>query len=52
VTECVGGSHQIAEDDLYQRYETVCDPRLNRSQSLDLAFTVAESYRKSPAGPG
>jgi 3-deoxy-7-phosphoheptulonate synthase len=48
VTECVGGSHQIAEDDLYQRYETVCDPRLNRSQSLDLAFTVAESYRKSP----
>jgi 3-deoxy-7-phosphoheptulonate synthase len=48
VTECVGGSHQIAEDDLYQRYETVCDPRLNRSQSLDLAFTVAESYRISP----
>jgi 3-deoxy-7-phosphoheptulonate synthase len=48
VTECVGGSYQIAEDDLYQRYETVCDPRLNRSQSLDLAFTVAESYRKSP----
>ena len=52
VTECVGGSHQIAEDDLYQRYETVCDPRLNRSQSLDLAFTVAESYRTSPASPG
>jgi 3-deoxy-7-phosphoheptulonate synthase len=48
VTECIGGSHQIAEDDLYQRYETVCDPRLNRSQSLDLAFTVAESYRTSP----
>jgi 3-deoxy-7-phosphoheptulonate synthase len=52
VTECVGGSHQIAEDDLYQRYETVCDPRLNRSQSLDLAFTVAESYLKSPAVSG
>jgi 3-deoxy-7-phosphoheptulonate synthase len=49
VTECVGGSHQIAEGDLYQRYETACDPRLNRSQSLDLAFTVAESYRTSPA---
>jgi 3-deoxy-7-phosphoheptulonate synthase len=46
VTECVGGSHQIAEDDLHQRYETTCDPRLNRSQSLDLAFTVAESYRQ------
>jgi 3-deoxy-7-phosphoheptulonate synthase len=45
VTECVGGSHEIVADDLYQRYETACDPRLNRSQALDLAFTVAESYR-------
>ena len=47
VTECVGGSHQIAEHDLHQRYETACDPRLNRSQSLDLAFTVAERYRQA-----
>jgi 3-deoxy-7-phosphoheptulonate synthase len=46
VTECVGGSHQIIADDLFQRYETACDPRLNRSQALDLAFTVAESYRR------
>ena len=46
VTECVGGSHEIAADDLPQRYETACDPRLNRSQALDLAFTVAESYRR------
>jgi 3-deoxy-7-phosphoheptulonate synthase len=45
VTECVGGSHDIAATDLHQRYETACDPRLNRSQALDLAFTVAESYR-------
>jgi 3-deoxy-7-phosphoheptulonate synthase len=45
VTECVGGSHDIAAGDLHQRYETACDPRLNRSQALDLAFTVAESYR-------
>jgi 3-deoxy-7-phosphoheptulonate synthase len=45
VTECVGGGHEIVEDDLHQRYETVCDPRLNRRQSLDLAFTVAELYR-------
>jgi 3-deoxy-7-phosphoheptulonate synthase len=45
VTECVGGGHEIVEDDLHQRYETVCDPRLNRSQSLDLAFAVAEMYR-------
>ncbi|MGO9081697.1 MAG: class II 3-deoxy-7-phosphoheptulonate synthase [Streptosporangiaceae bacterium] len=47
VTECVGGSHAIEADDLAQRYETVCDPRLNRSQALDLAFTVANSYRAS-----
>jgi 3-deoxy-7-phosphoheptulonate synthase len=46
VTECVGGSHAIIAEDLHQRYETACDPRLNRSQSLDLAFTVAESYRR------
>jgi 3-deoxy-7-phosphoheptulonate synthase len=42
VTECVGGSHEIAADDLHRRYETACDPRLNRSQALDLAFMVAE----------
>ncbi len=47
VTECVGGGHPIVEGDLHQRYETACDPRLNRSQSLDLAFMVAELYRKS-----
>jgi 3-deoxy-7-phosphoheptulonate synthase len=43
VTECLGD--QIEPDDLHQRYETACDPRLNRSQALDLAFTVADSYR-------
>jgi 3-deoxy-7-phosphoheptulonate synthase len=48
VTECVGGSHEIAADDLYRRYETACDPRLNRGQALDLAFMVAESYRTRP----
>ena len=45
VTECVGGGHEIAEGDLATRYETACDPRLNRGQSLDLAFRVAELYR-------
>ncbi|MFI9560614.1 class II 3-deoxy-7-phosphoheptulonate synthase [Nonomuraea endophytica] len=45
VTECVGGGQEIVEDDLALRYETACDPRLNRSQSLDLAFRVAELYR-------
>ncbi len=48
VTECVGGSHEINPADLHQRYETACDPRLNRGQALDLAFTVAESYRTLP----
>jgi 3-deoxy-7-phosphoheptulonate synthase len=45
VTECTGGSYGLTEDDLTHRYETACDPRLNRSQSLDLAFRVAELYR-------
>ena len=44
VTECIGGVHGIVEDDLHRRYETACDPRLNRRQALDLAFTVAEMY--------
>jgi 3-deoxy-7-phosphoheptulonate synthase len=47
VTECVGGGHEIAFDDLATRYESACDPRLNRSQSLDLAFLVAEMYRSA-----
>jgi 3-deoxy-7-phosphoheptulonate synthase len=46
VTECLGGGHHVAESDLRLRYETACDPRLNRSQSLDLAFLVAERYRR------
>ncbi|NUR28515.1 MAG: 3-deoxy-7-phosphoheptulonate synthase class II [Catenulispora sp.] len=45
VTECVGGGEEIAFDQLQNRYETLCDPRLNRSQSLDLAFLVAEMLR-------
>jgi 3-deoxy-7-phosphoheptulonate synthase len=47
VTECVGGGHGLVEQDLHHRYETTCDPRLNRQQSLDLAFKVAELYRMS-----
>lgn len=45
VTECTGGGHRLTESDLGDRYETACDPRLNRSQSLDLAFRVADLYR-------
>jgi 3-deoxy-7-phosphoheptulonate synthase len=42
VTECTGGAHNLTHDDLAGRYETACDPRLNNSQSLELAFLVAE----------
>ncbi|MDX5361139.1 MAG: 3-deoxy-7-phosphoheptulonate synthase class II [Alphaproteobacteria bacterium] len=42
VTECLGGAQAIGEGDLSQRYHTHCDPRLNASQSLDLAFLIAE----------
>jgi 3-deoxy-7-phosphoheptulonate synthase len=47
VTECVGGGEELAEIDLSHRYESVCDPRLNRVQSLELAFLVAEMLRKA-----
>lgn len=46
VTECVGGGEEIDEAGLANRYESVCDPRLNRVQSLELAFLVAEMLRK------
>ncbi|MGH3497534.1 MAG: class II 3-deoxy-7-phosphoheptulonate synthase [Nocardioidaceae bacterium] len=45
VTECLGGGGRVVADDLAHRYETVCDPRLNRAQSLELAFLVAEMLR-------
>ena len=47
VTECVGGGEEIDEVGLSHRYESVCDPRLNRVQSLELAFLVAEMLRKA-----
>ncbi len=46
VTECLGGADDLLDDDLGLRYETMCDPRLNGRQSLDLAFRVAELLRK------
>lgn len=42
VTECLGGSEQIDEATLATKYESLCDPRLNHMQSLELAFLVAE----------
>jgi 3-deoxy-7-phosphoheptulonate synthase len=45
VTECIGGAQGISETDLVGRYETACDPRLNRQQSLELALLIAEMLR-------
>ncbi len=42
VTECIGGSEKILDADLANNYESLCDPRLNHQQSLELAFLVAE----------
>jgi len=49
VTECLGGGEAVLEDHLSTRYETLCDPRLNARQSLDLAFRLAELMRHAPA---
>ncbi|KAJ8557462.1 hypothetical protein K7X08_003087 [Anisodus acutangulus] len=46
VTECIGGSRTVTYDDLGSRYHTHCDPRLNASQSLELAFILAERLRR------
>ncbi|MCJ1406757.1 Aromatic/aminoadipate aminotransferase 1 [Ptychographa xylographoides] len=45
VTECVGGSEGLTDDDLSLNYTTYCDPRLNEKQALELAFLVAGHYR-------
>ena len=45
VTECIGGSEEIKEADLTRNYETYCDPRLNYSQSLEVAFLIASMFK-------
>ena len=50
VTECLGGSEAVVEDQLTVNYATLCDPRLNARQSLDLAFRVAELMRDATGG--
>ncbi len=47
VTECVGGSFQVSEEDLSSRYHTHCDPRLNADQSLELAFLIADTLKEA-----
>jgi 3-deoxy-7-phosphoheptulonate synthase len=49
VTECIGGAQAITDEQLRDRYHTHCDPRLNASQSLELAFLVAEGLKAERA---
>lgn len=49
VTECIGGAQAITDEALADRYHTHCDPRLNASQSLELAFLIADMMKKSRA---
>mgnify|MGYP001231880450 FL=1 len=46
VTECIGGSNEVLESQLTDRYRTHCDPRLNANQSLELAFLIADELKK------
>ncbi|MFA6196478.1 MAG: 3-deoxy-7-phosphoheptulonate synthase class II [Sulfurimonas sp.] len=45
VTECIGGSFMVSEEDLSSRYHTHCDPRLNADQALELAFLIADTLK-------
>ncbi|SER43343.1 3-deoxy-D-arabinoheptulosonate-7-phosphate synthase [Tranquillimonas rosea] len=51
VTECTGGVRAVTDEDLSDRYHTACDPRLNATQALELAFLVAEELRDSAVKP-
>ena len=50
VTECLGGAQDITEQNLGDRYHTHCDPRLNASQSLELAFLVSDMLKERRTG--
>lgn len=45
VTECLGGSEELVEEDLAMRYKSLCDPRLNEKQALELAFEITHHFR-------
>ena len=47
VTECTGGAQKISDQDLSHRYHTHCDPRLNASQALELAFLISDEIKKN-----
>ncbi|KAK7682107.1 hypothetical protein QCA50_014693 [Cerrena zonata] len=50
VTECVGGSMELSEEELGLRYQSFCDPRLNFEQSLDVAFLISNYFKKERLG--
>lgn len=50
VTECLGGSMELSEDQLELRYQSFCDPRLNFEQSLDLAFLISNYFKEERCG--
>ncbi len=52
VTECVGGAQAISEASLADRYLTHCDPRLNATQALELAFEIADALKRARHGNG
>lgn len=52
VTECTGGAVQIVDEDLAKSYETLCDPRLNAEQSLELSFLIAERLKQEREARG
>ena len=52
VTECIGGAQEINDERLGDRYHTHCDPRLNASQALELAFLIAEHLKAERAARG
>ena len=49
VTECTGGAHAITDEDLNDRYHTLCDPRLNAEQAIELAFLMADLLKAERA---
>jgi 3-deoxy-7-phosphoheptulonate synthase len=52
VTECTGGALELAEADLATNYQTFCDPRLNYSQSMEMAFLISRFLREDRLSPG
>ena len=50
VTECTGGAQAIGDNALSERYHTVCDPRLNASQALELTFLIADELKRLRGG--